>query len=150
MPLPDVRIGSAELFVTNQKGSSAARAIAMTRNDDSGLRTLSGGQYTIQVDGYLAVDEAAAPPLVLETSHAVRDIYAVLGKAADAAVALRLDVDGAPYCTTLSFRPNEMTSTVANGNVLGPLRGGGKLTLAVTSVGGAYPGADLTVVIRLR
>ena len=31
-----------------------------------GLRTLSGGQYSIQVDGYLAVDQSAAPALIVE------------------------------------------------------------------------------------
>ncbi len=96
--LPDVRVASAELFVTNQKGNSPTKDICLTHTTDSGLRTLSGGQYSIQVDGYLAVDQSAAPALVMEASHSVRDVYAVLGTAADAAVGLQLNVNGASYC----------------------------------------------------
>jgi hypothetical protein len=36
-----------------------------------------------------------------------------------------------------------------NGNGLAPLAAGSKITLSVLSVGHAYPGADLTVIIRL-
>ena len=96
--LPDVRVASAELFVTNQQGNSPTQDICLTHTTDSGLRTLSGGQYSIQVDGYLAVDQSVAPALVMEASHSVRDVYAVLGTAADAAVGLQLNVNGASYC----------------------------------------------------
>jgi hypothetical protein len=75
VPLQDVRVASAELFVTNTVGNSSTGSIYLTHNDDEGLRTLSGGQYSIQVDGYLAVDSSAAPALVVEASHAVRDHY---------------------------------------------------------------------------
>ena len=85
MPLPDARVASAELFVTNQKGNSPTTGISLTQFDDGGLRTLSGGQYTIQVEGYLAVDAMAAPAMVVDASHSVRDVYAVLGASADAA-----------------------------------------------------------------
>ena len=93
--LPDVRVASAELFVTNQQGNSPAQDICLTHTTDSGLRTLSSGQYSIQVDGYLAVDQSAAPALVMDASHSVRDVSAVLGTAADAAVGLQLNVNGA-------------------------------------------------------
>ena len=146
--LPEARVASAELFVTNQKGNSPARGICLTHTTDSGLRTLSGGQYSIQVDGFLAVDESAAPALVMETSHAVRDVYAVLGKAADAAVQVQLNVNGTPYCQ-LTFAAWAMTSSTVDGNTLGPLPSGGQLTLSVLSVGQTNPGADLTVIIRL-
>ena len=33
---------------------------------DQGLRTLSGGQLSMQVEGYLATQTDAAPPLVIE------------------------------------------------------------------------------------
>ena len=55
--MPDVRVASAELFVTNRAGNSPVQSICLTSTLDSGLRTLSGGQYSIQVDGYLAVDD---------------------------------------------------------------------------------------------
>jgi hypothetical protein len=41
------------------------------------------------------------------------------------------------------------TSQAVSGLVLGPLQMGAKLTLSVLSVGQTYPGADLTVVVRL-
>jgi hypothetical protein len=41
------------------------------------------------------------------------------------------------------------TSAAADGNTTGPLAAGAKLTLAVLAVGQTYPGANLTVLIRL-
>jgi hypothetical protein len=146
--LPDVRVASAELFVTNRKGNSPVRSICLTSAVDQGLRTLSGGQYSIQVDGYLAVESSVAPALVVEAAHSVRDVFAVMGSVADAEVRLRLDVDGSPYCT-LSIPAGTTTSAAVDGNVVGPLAAGGKLTLAVLAVGQTYPGANLTVLIRL-
>jgi hypothetical protein len=146
--LPDVRIASAELFVTNTRGNSPVRNICLTSSVDQGLRTLSGGQYSIQVDGYLAVKESVAPALVAEAAHSVRDVFAMLGSVADAVVRLRVDVNGSPYCT-LSIPAGTTTSPAADGNVTGPLAPGAKVTLAVLSVGKTYPGANLTVLIRL-
>jgi hypothetical protein len=146
--LPEVRVASAELFVTNARGNSPVRSICLTTSVDQGLRTLSGGQYSIQVDGYLAVESAVAPALVVEAAHSVRDVFAVLGSVADAVVILRVDVDGSPYCT-LSIPAGTTASPAADGNVTGPLATGAKVTLAVVAVGQTYPGADLTVIIRL-
>jgi hypothetical protein len=146
--LPDARVASAGLFVTNQKGNSPGRGICLTHTVDCGLRTLSGGQYSIQVDGYLAVDQSVAPALLVEAPHAVRDVFAVLGKPADAAVELQLKVNDTPYCT-LTFAVGMTVSDSADGNALPPLASGARVTLAVLSVGQTYPGADLTVLIRL-
>jgi len=146
--LPDVRVVSAELFATNNKGNSPTGSIALTHTTDLGLRTTSGGQYTIQVDGFLAVDQYAAPALVMEASHAVREIYAVLGKAADAQVRLQLNVNGSPYCS-LAFNPSNSVSNSVPGNTVAPLAAGSQVTLSILTVGQAYPGADLTVLIRL-
>jgi hypothetical protein len=146
--LPDVRVASAELLVTNARGNSPARSICLTSSVDQGLRTLSGGQYSIQVDGYLAVESSVAPALVVEAAHSVRDVFAVLGSVADAVVILRVDVDGSPYCT-LSIPAGTTASPAADGNVTGPLGTGTKVTLAVLSVGQTYPGANLTAIIRL-
>jgi hypothetical protein len=146
--LPDTRIACAELFVTNRKGNSEARAARFTDNDDAGLRTLSGGQYSIQTPGFLAIDESAAPPLVIEASHGVREIYGVLGTAADAAVTFEVRVNGAALCRATIAAGSTMSNT-RNGRDFPPLRAGDRVTLALTGVGGAAPGADLTVLIRL-
>jgi len=148
VPLPDVRVASAQLFVTNQKGNSPTASACLTHTVDSGLRTLSGGQYSIQVDGFLSVDQSAAPALVVEAAHSVGDVYAVLGAAADAPVQLQLNVNGSAYCQ-LEFQANETISNDVSGRNLPPLAAGDQITLAVQSVGQTYPGADLTVIIRL-
>jgi hypothetical protein len=97
--LPNVKVAAAELFVTNRQGNSPVRSIYLTSTVDVGMRTLSGGQYSIQVNGYLAVDLLAAPAIVVEAAHSVRDVFAVLGTVADAAVGLVLNVNGAPWCS---------------------------------------------------
>ena len=146
--VPDIRVGSAELFVTNPKGNSPTAGICVTHNADSGLRTLSGGQYSIQVDGYLAVEECVAPAVVIEAAHAVRDVFAILGAAADASVQVRVDLNGSVYCT-LTFAPGTISSNSISGNTLPPLPAMGQLTVAILSVGQTVPGANLTVTIRL-
>jgi hypothetical protein len=146
--LPDARIASAELFCTNRKGNGAASAIRLTHNDDRGLRTLSGGQYSIQVSGFLAIDEMAAPAAIVEASHAVKDVYAALGTAADAEVKVEVRVDGSAYCT-VRVPAGATVSNAMDGGSLAPLMAGSRVTVAVQSVGSALPGADLTVIIRL-
>jgi hypothetical protein len=146
--LPDVRVASAELFVTNQQGNSPVQHICLTHTTDSGLRTLATGQYSIQVDGYLAVDQSVAPALVMDASHSVRDVHAVLGAPADAPVALQLNLNGASYCQ-LTIAAWATASNTVDGNTLPPLPAGAQVTLSVLSVGSTVPGSDLTVIIRL-
>ena len=146
--LPDVRIGSAELFVTNALGNSSTAGICLTHNQDNGLRTLSGGQYSIQVDGFLAVDQNVAPAIVVETARSVRDVFAVLGTAADAPVQLEVNVNGGAYCT-LAFAAGAITSNSVPGSSLPFLQAMSQITVSVLSVGQTQPGADLTVIIRL-
>jgi hypothetical protein len=146
--LVDARVASAELFVTNSRGNSPVAATHLTNNDDRGLRTMAGGQYSIQISGFLAVDSAAAPPLIIDTAHSVRDVIAVLGTAADGPVALALNVNGTPWCT-VSFVTGQVISNSTGGGSLAALPAGAQVTLAVTAVGPTLPGADLTVMIRL-
>jgi hypothetical protein len=146
--LPDVRVGSAELFVTNSMGNSSTSGICLTHTDESGLRTLSGGQYSIQVDGFLAVEQSVAPAIVVEAAHSVRDVFAILGSAADAPVQVQVNVNGALYCT-LTFAPGMIASNSLLGSTLPPLRAMDQVTVAALSIGQVYPGANLTVLIRL-
>ena len=94
------------------------------------------------------MDEDAAPALLVEASHSVRDVYAVLGRTADDEVQVQVKVDGDVYCT-LTFAAGVDVSDAVDGNSLRPLAAGSKVTLAVVSVGATFPGADLTVLIRL-
>jgi len=146
--LPNVRVGSAELFVTNELGNSPNTAVCLTHNQDNGMRTLSGGQYTIQVEGFLAVDQNVAPAIVVEAARSARDVFAILGTAADAEVQVQVNVDGALYCE-LMIPPGQLASNSVLGSTLPFLAAMSQITVAVLSVGQTNPGADLTVVIRL-
>ena len=148
IPLPGVRVASAELFVTNAIGNSATTVEPFTATASSGLRTLSGGQYSIQIDGYLAVDQSAAPAIVVETAHSVRDVSAVLGGAADADVTLQLNVDGSAWCT-LTVPAHQTLSAGVDGSNLVPLAAAAQITLSILEIGATLPGSDLTVLIRL-
>jgi hypothetical protein len=148
IPLANARVASAELFVTNAQGNSPTASVALTSTVDRGLRTLSGGQYSIQAEGFLAVDQSIAPPLVVESAHAVRDVFAVLGRAADDEVRVQVNVDDAAYCTIV-FAAGTTVSDTAQGMDLPPLTAGAQVTVSVLSVGQACPGSDLTVLMRL-
>ncbi|MBL8229026.1 MAG: hypothetical protein JNL98_11135 [Bryobacterales bacterium] len=149
---PMARIASAEMFVTNQNGSSANRAIKLTGSQDYGLRTLSGGQFTIQVEGHLAIKDSIAPPLVVEDAKAVRDVFAVVQQAPTGApIQLRLKKNGLTYAN-LTVPAGATSSGVVNGLELAPLESGSLLTLDIVSLGQTgetTPGRDLTVTIRL-
>ena len=146
--LRDARIASAQLFVTNARGDSPATSISLTRSADGGLRTYAGGQYCLQVNGFLAVDQAATPNVVVDSTCSVRDVYGVLGTAADGPVQFQVMVNGSEYCQC-SFQPGQTVSSSISGFGLGALPQQAQISLAVLSVGQSYPGADLTVVIRL-
>jgi hypothetical protein len=149
MLLPDARVASAELFVSNSRGSSPTAEISVTQTIDGGLRTLSGGQYSIEMEGYLAVENGAAPDLVVESTHSVRDVYAVVRQApTESAIVIRLNQDGTEYCT-LTIPPTVSISSTEDGFLLPPLISGARVTMDITSVGQTNPGSDLTVIIRL-
>jgi hypothetical protein len=150
--LPDVRIGAADFWVTNVRGSGPASAASFTASVDQGLRTLSGGQLSIQVEGYLAIQTDAAPPLVMEVSMASRDIFAVVREAPSGGpIQLQLRQGSTVYCA-LTIADGATASNVAAGFGLGPLVSGSQISLDVLSVPGAagtLPGRDLTVTVRL-
>src|SRR5262249_20925795 len=113
--LPDVRVGAAEFFVTNTIGNGLVAVGSFGATVDQGLRTLSGGQLSIQVEGYLAIQPDAAPPLVIDTTEAVRDIFAVVTEApSGGAVELQLRQGSTLYCS-LTIADGETTSNVVNG-----------------------------------
>jgi hypothetical protein len=150
--LPDVRVVASSLFARNSKGNSPVSSQAFTSLTSFGLRTLSGGQYSIQYPGFLAIEDSVSPPLVVEAAHAVGDISAILGEAPTGeAVVLLVRLDGEPYCS-LTIPPGCTDSNVVDGLLLRPLSEGAILTLDIVSLGTAandHPGKDLTVTIRL-
>ncbi len=150
--LPDARIGAADFWVTNVRGASPSNASSFTATVDQGLRTLSGGQLSIQVEGYLAVQNDAAPPLVIENTHAVRDIFAVVREApSGGSISLQLR-QGSTVYTTLSIADGATLSNVVGGFGLLPLAALANLSIDILSVptaSGTLPGRDLTVTVRL-
>ena len=138
--------------MTNAVGGGLVEKAAFGATADQGLRTLAGGQISIQTQGYLAIQTGAAPPLVMEDSHAARDIFAVVREApGGGAIELQLRQDSSAYCT-LTIADGQTTSNVVGGFGLAPLAADARLDLDITSVptaAGTLPGRDLTVTIRL-
>jgi len=150
--LPNVRIGAAELYMTNAVGGGLVGNAAFGATADQGLRTLAGGQLSIQTQGYLAIQTGAAPPLVLEDPHVPRDISAIVREApSGGAIEMQVTQSGSAYCT-LTIADGQTVSNVVGGFGLAPLAASARLDLDITSVptaAGTLPGRDLTVTIRL-
>jgi hypothetical protein len=150
--LPDARIAGAEMFVSNSRGNSQPSQVSFTGTLDAGLRTLAGGQLSIQVEGYLAIQSDVAPPLVIEETHSVRDIFAVVREAPTGApIQLQLRHDAQAYCT-LTIPAGATVSNVVWGFGLPPLEAEKQLSLDILWVGqgvNEFPGKDLTVTVRL-
>ena len=148
--VPDIRIAAAELYVTNVKGNSQVGVAAFSGLVDGGIRTLSGGQFSMQIDGPLAVQSDAVPELSVESPHAVRDIFAtVMESPTGAPITVRVKRDGETFCTLTIPEGATLSDEVIDGLTLPPLGGGWKLGLDVVSAGTDRPGAGLTVTIRL-
>jgi hypothetical protein len=149
IPLPNVRVASAELFLTNSVGAGATGAVALTQTVDCGLRTLAGGQYCLQVDGFLAIQTGAAPDLVVDVPHAVRDIFAIAKQApAGAAIQIQVNYNGNAYCS-LTIPDGATISDVVKGFGMPYLDAQGRIGMDIVATGVDNPGSDLTVVIRL-
>jgi hypothetical protein len=150
--IPDVRVGTAELFVTNDRGNSSVARECYTATTDLGIRTFSGGQLTIQIEGPLAIQTGAVPLLLMDNAHSVRDVYAVVKEApTGTAITMQVTQNGNPYCE-LTIPVNTVISNDVDGFALGPLAEKAQIGLditAVTATSGTSPGSDLTVTIRL-
>jgi hypothetical protein len=154
--MPDVRVASVELFMTNALGAGAVSVSSYTGTIDRGLRTMAGGQFSFQISGYLAVQTGAAPAIIVDANRSVRDLYGIVGSPAFGAdIVLQLNRNSMPYATlnftqgATSLLPGATTSDIANGFGLPALTAGDKLTLDVTGVGTVNPGSDLTLIMRL-
>jgi hypothetical protein len=150
--LPDVRVGAAEFFVTNSFGGGPVATGSYGGTTDEGLRTLAGGQMSIQVEGYLAIQTDAAPPLVVAAALAMRDMFAVVNEApSGGAITLQLR-QGSTVFGSLTIADGTTTSNVVDGFGLAALAASAIVSLDILSVptaSGTLPGSDLTVTIRL-
>jgi hypothetical protein len=153
VPLPNARLAAATLFVVNAQGNSPTGSVNFTSLTGGGLRTYSGGQLNLQVNGVLAIENQATPPLLVQEATSVRDVSATLGTAPTGApVTVAVTLNGSVYCTLSIAVGQTGSGTPIGGETLAPLPALGVLGLNVTSLmqtSGVHPGADLTVTIRL-
>ncbi len=149
--LSNARVAAAELSVTNARGNSPVARQSFTFNVDNGIRTLSGEQLMLQVDGFLAIQSGAAPPAVVGGWRSVRDVFAVLREPPTGGpVVLRLLVNGVSYGDLTIPSGNYISDTI-NGFGLLPLADGALVGLDIISVppsDAGSPGSDLTVTLR--
>jgi Putative phage tail protein len=152
LALPSARVSAADLFMTNANGNSETEKASYADLLNSGLRTLSGGQFNLQVSGHMAVQTDATPPLVVEQARSVRDVFAVVKEAPTGhSLDMKLWKNGTVYCD-LSIAVGATISNVIDGATLPPLEPLSRLRLDVVEVGTtptSTPGRDLTVTIRL-
>lgn len=148
--LANARVCSAEFFLTNSQGNGPTTANAYTTLAGGGLRTLTGGQIMLQVPGFLAVENAAVPPLDPGATYAVGEVYAYVGTAPQGTIAVSVQVllAGQTYCS-LTIPAGATQSPSVDGSTLAVLRAGEQLGLNIMTVGDQAPGSDLTVVIRV-
>ena len=152
--LPSIRVASAELFVTNARGSSPVSSICLTGTSDHGLRTLSGGQIDLTVDGVVAVESDAVPAATLPYSSSVRNIFATVEQApVGSALTCVVKVAGSPMATLTIPAEQIVSNTLSmttQPNVDGMVIAEGQpVTVDITSVGSTFPGKRLTATVRL-
>jgi len=112
--------------------------------------TSTGGQYSIQVDGYLAIQSNAAPPLVVDTTQTPIDATAYVNEPPAGGPVVCQIFQGATLYATLTIPAGATQSNTVTG--LAQLTQGSRVTLNITEVPGSAsvaPGRDLTVVMRL-
>jgi hypothetical protein len=148
---PHARISAADMFVTNSLGNSVMTTNAFTHLGNGGLFTYSGGQYSLQVQGAMAIQSDAVPPLIVDSARCIRDAFAVLGRRpTGGTVRLAVKQNGSLLCS-LEIAPGNSRSETCDGFQLEPLVAGAALSLDIVSVPQSpdtEPGRDLTVTIR--
>jgi hypothetical protein len=154
IPLPNVRVASAELFVTNNVGASPTRSICITGTIQKGLRTLTGRQINLTVDGLVAIESNAVPPVTLPQPGSIRDIFAVVEQGPmGSALTCVVRVNGTAIAT-LTIPAGQILSntidTATNPGVEGlVIPADQPVTLDITAVGSTYPGRRLMAVVRM-
>jgi hypothetical protein len=149
--LPNVRLAAGELTLFNRVGESPAHLACFTSFGEGGLRTLSGGQIHLNVQGYLSIEAAAGQSFVVNHLTVVRDVYAyVQEQPVGAPIEAMLRVNGVEYCT-LTIPADNWSSVGVDRFNHAPLPPGATVSLDILGVPSASqgtPGKDLTVVLQ--
>ncbi len=150
--LPNARVASAQMYVSNAIGNSVAREVSFTQTIDRGLRTLSGGQISLTIDGFLAVQADAIPAFIAERDYSIGFIQAfVLSPATGAqgpGVTIRLRLNNQEWCQ-LTIPNGAAESSALSGRDLPVIRKESRISLDVLTVGAVTPGGGLSVVIQV-
>jgi len=150
--LPNVRISGADLVLFNRIGPSIRSEESYTGVFNYGVRTLSGGQITMNVQGYLAIEASAGNSYVVDRTTVVRDVSAYMQEPPTGAnVEILVKVNGTPYCELLIEAGSHVATAVSRFNVQ-PLAPGATLSFDVLNVPPAAagtPGRDLTVLLQI-
>ena len=147
---PDVRVAAADFNVTNIYGASPTVEGNLTVTNVLGLRTLSGGQLTLQVDGPLAIGSSLTPILLAERRQAIGEVYAVVADAPTGGnIIVRVMRNGTAYAE-VTITAGMTQSNAVSGFGLVPLESGERLTVDIINVpssAAGTPGRDLTVIL---
>jgi hypothetical protein len=147
---PDVRISAADFTVTNVYGVSPKVERNFTSTTVLGLRTLSGGQLTLQVEGPLAIGSSLTPILLVERRQAIREVYAVVADAPSGdLIRVRVKRNGVAYAQ-VEIISGMTQSDAVSGFGRPPLEPEDRLTVDVVHVPSSdvgTPGRDLTVIL---
>ncbi|MBY0506336.1 MAG: hypothetical protein K2X03_20625 [Bryobacteraceae bacterium] len=147
---PNVRAAAADLTVTNIYGPSPTASMNLTSTTALGLRTLSGGQLTLQYDGPLAIGSSVTPILLVERQQAIGEIFAVVADAPTGGpVVVRVMRNGLAYAE-VTINAGMTQSNTASGFGLPPLEADERLTIDIVNVpssAAGTPGRDLTVIL---
>lgn len=150
--LPNVRISAADLTLYNRVGASARAEESYTGVTSFGVRTLSGGQITMNVQGYLAIEASAGNSYVVDRTTVVRDVSAYVQEApAGDDVEILVRVNGNPYCDLVIPAGSNVAANVSKFNTQA-LPQGAKLSFDILNVPSASlgtPGRELTVLLQI-
>ena len=151
--LPNARVATAELFVTNDRGKSPIASCCLTGVESNGLRTLSGGQVDLSVDGILAIESDAVPAASLSQSSSVKDIFAKVEQppvGSPLSCVVKVNGEAIPVLTIEGEPISNTIDITSDPGVCGlKILAGQPITLDITAVGSTYPGKRLTATIRL-
>lgn len=150
--LPNVRVSGADLTLYNRVGASPRAEECYTGVVNYGVRTLSGGQITMNTHGYLAIEASAGNSYVVDRTTVVRDVSAFVQEPpAGADVEIMVRVNGDVYCELVIPSGSHVATAVSRFNVA-PLPAGATLSFDIVNVPPAdvgTPGRDLTVLMQI-
>lgn len=148
--MPSIRLCAADLYVTNSVGNSPVKTIWLGSQVEGGLRSGSGSQIELIVEGVLGI-EANAVAVTVPNSVSLSQIFAVVDQAATGAgLACVVKVDGVAI-GTLTAAAGFPTLAGIDWSALDGvvIAGGAQLSVDVTAVGTTFPGKRLRVIVRL-